>query len=273
MRKKNSKKKKVNKKNVAEAVTSPSSDEASVGLVIEELPALEVRPTGISVLDRTLGGGLPSGSVVYIYADAISMAEVFLYQFAQARKTYYFINERRPLYVMQDIRNLGFKTSDITFVDIYSKYYLTSQGDMIDNVGNEFVDTKIVEFTENNLKKIVLEEEEEDINIIIDSFSFYLNLRVNPGIILRLVNIIYEATKNLNCLSFLYSIKNNHANDVENMILKLCDVIFDVELEKKSDRISNCLTVPKVRGKAPITEMIRFKVEEGIEIDTTKNIA
>lgn len=272
MRKKtNNKKKKVDGVNVAETITYPPSD-IPAGLIADELPAMEIRPTGISVLDRTLGGGLPSGSLVYIYADAISMAEVFLYQFIQARKTYYFINERRPVYVMRDIRNIGFETSNIILVDIYSEYYLTPQGDMVDNVGNEFVDTKIVEFTEDNLKKIVLEEDEEDINIIIDSFSFYLNLHVNPGVILRLANLIYEITKNLNCLSFLYGIKNTHPKEIENIILKLCDVVFDVELEKKSDRISNCLTVPKTRGRTPITEMIRFKVEEGVQIDTTKNI-
>ena len=107
---------------------------------IKEFAEKQNRTTGIEVLDRTLGGGLPSDSVTYIYADAKSMAEVFLYQFTQARKSYYFSNERRPEYVMRDIRSLGFKTSDIVFVDIYSEYYFTAHGEMVDNVGNEFVD-------------------------------------------------------------------------------------------------------------------------------------
>ena len=145
----------------------------------EEIPEQQNRITGIPILDRTLGGGLPSGSVAYIFADAKSMAEVFLYQFTQARKSYYFSNERSPKYVLRDIRNFNFRTEGITFVDIYSEYYMTSHGEMVDNIGNEFVDAKIVEFTEYNLKKI-LEEDEHDINIIIDSFSFYQNLKVNP---------------------------------------------------------------------------------------------
>ncbi len=230
------------------------------------------RTTGITILDRTLGGGLPSGSVTYIYADAKSMAEVFLYQFTQARKTYYFSNERRPQYVLHDIGNFGFKTSDIVFVDIYSEYYFTAHGEMVDNVGNEFVDAKIVEFTEYNLKKI-LAEEEEDINIIFDTFSFYLNLKVNPGLIKRLINIIYETTKNLNCLSFLYGLKDSHQKNLENEILKSCDVIFDVELERTADKISNRLSIPKIRGRIPTIEMIRFKVGDGVQIDTTKDIA
>ncbi len=230
------------------------------------------RTTGIEVLDRNLGGGLPSGSVAYIYADAKSMAEVFLYQFAQTRKTYYFTNGRRPLYVLRDIEGFGFKTNDIIFVDIYSEYYFTSHGEMVDNAGNEFVDAKIVEFTEYHLKKI-LTEDEQDINIIFDSFSFYLNLNVNPGIIKRLINIIYETTKTLNCLTFLYGLQDTHQKNLENEILKSCDVIFDVELDKNLDKISNRLSIPKIRGRVPTVEMIRFKVGDGVQIDTTKDIA
>ncbi len=230
------------------------------------------RGTGISILDRTLGGGLPSGSVVYIHADAKSMAEVFLYQFTQARKTYYFSNERRPAHVLRDIQNFGFKTDGITFVDIYSEYYITPHGEMVDNIGNEFVDAKIVEFTEYNLKKIT-SGDTKDINIIFDSFSFYLNLNVNPGIIKRLVNIVYELTKDLNCVTFLYGLKDTHEKGLENEILKSCDAIFDVELDKNLDKISNRLSIPKIRGRVPATEMIKFKVQDGVQIDTSKDIA
>jgi KaiC/GvpD/RAD55 family RecA-like ATPase len=167
---------------------------ALVEIFPESIPEQLIRSTSIAILDRTMGGGLPSGSVVYIYADPKSMAEVFLYQFTQARKSYYFSNDRRPAYVMRDIKNYGFTTGNVTFVDIYSAYYLTAQGEMVDNVGNEFVDAKIVEFTEATLKKI-LAQDESDINIIFDSFSFYLNLNVNPGVIKRLINTFYMASK------------------------------------------------------------------------------
>ncbi|GFO97780.1 hypothetical protein ig2599ANME_1990 [groundwater metagenome] len=245
---------------------------AQVEISEDNIPEQLTRSTSISILDRTIGGGLPSGSVVYIYADSKSMAEVFLYQFTQARKTYYFSTERRPAYVLRDIKNYGFMTDNVTFVDIYSAYYITPHGEMVDNVGNEFVDAKVVEFTEGNLNRI-LTQEESDINIIFDSFSFYLNLNVNPGVIKRLINIIYETSKQLNCLSFLYGIKDSHKNNIENDILKACDVIFDVELEKTGDKIVNRLSIPKLRGRVPTMEMVKFKVGEGIQIDTTKDIA
>lgn len=245
---------------------------AATEISAEEIPEQLTRSTSIAILDRTMGGGLPSGSVVYIYADPKSMAEVFLYQFTQARKSYYFSNERRPAYVMRDIKNYDFTTDNITFIDIYSAYYITAHGEMVDNVGNEFVDAKIVEFTEATLKKI-LSQDESDINIIFDSFSFYLNLNVNPGVIKRLINTIYETTKHLNCLAFLYGLKDTHKNQLENDILKACDSIFDVELEKTGDKLINRLSIPKLRGRVPTMEMVKFRVGEGIQIDTTKDIA
>ena len=254
------------------ALKEKSKGTAQVEITADKIPEQVTRSTSISILDRTMGGGLPSGSVVYIFADPKSMAEIFLYQFTQARKTYYFSNERRPAYVMRDIKNYGFKPGNVTFVDIYSAYYLTAQGEMVDNVGNEFVDAKIVEFTESTLKKIQAQEE-SDINIIIDSFSFYLSLNVNVGVIKRLINTIYETSKHLNCLSFLYGLKDSNQNKIECEILKACDVIFDVELEKTGDKLINRLSIPKLRGRIPTMEMVKFRVGEGIQIDTTKDIA
>ncbi len=264
-----------NKGTLVQPVAKVKSKEALVADVNAQKTPVQInRSTAISILDRSLGGGLPSGAVVYLFADSKSMAEVFLYQFTQARKTYYFCNERNPKYIIRDIKNYDFKTDNIVFVDIYSEYYITAHGEMVDNIGNEFVDAKIIEFTEANLKKIITDTgTESDINIIFDSFSFYLNLNVNPGAIKRLMNVIYEATKDLNCLSFLYGLKDTHEKNLENEILKSCDVIFEVDLEKTTEKISSRLAIPKIRGKAPATEMLKFRVGEGIQIDTTKDIA
>lgn len=59
----------------------------------------ELLSSGIFVLDKNIGGGLPAGSVIYLSAATKSMSEIFLYQFTQSRKTYYFCTERRPKFV------------------------------------------------------------------------------------------------------------------------------------------------------------------------------
>jgi KaiC/GvpD/RAD55 family RecA-like ATPase len=233
----------------------------------------ELLSSGIFVLDKNIGGGLPAGSVIYLSAATKSMSEIFLYQFTQSRKTYYFCTERRPKFVQKDIQNLNFDVSNITFIDVYGSYYLSPHGEMIDNTGNEYVDAKIVEFMEYNINNILSKETGNEINIIIDSFSFFLNLNVNHGVIRRLLNIIYETTKETGGLSFLYGMKGSHEHLIENEIFNICDAIFDVDIEKTADKIINKLSIPKLRGMIPNLEMIKFKIGDGIQIDTTKDIA
>ncbi|KGK98782.1 recombinase RecA [Methanococcoides methylutens] len=232
-----------------------------------------VVPTGIYVLDRTLGGGLPLNSMVYFSADPRSMSEVFFYEFTQSRKTYYFTTGRRPKYVRQDIMNQNLDTSNIIFVDIYSEYYFTSMGDMVDNLGNRHIDSKIIEYAEYNLHTILNDSQGEEINIIFDNFSFFMNLNVNPGLLKRLLNLLYETTKEANSITFLYSLKGSHDERAENEILNASDVIFDVDVEKHPDKLMSKLSIPKIRGMAPETDVIKFNVSEGINIDTSKDIA
>jgi archaellum biogenesis ATPase FlaH len=101
----------------------------------------------------------------------------------------------------------------------------------------------------------------------------FINLNVNQGVIRRLLNIIYETTKNTGGLTFLYGIKDSHEQKLENEILNTCDAIFDVDLNKTADKIVSSLSIPKIRGMIPTIEMIKFKIGEGIQIDTSKDIA
>ncbi|WP_292486335.1 RAD55 family ATPase [Methanohalobium sp.] len=233
-----------------------------------------IKQTGIFALDRILGGGLPAGSLTYISADPKSMSEVFLYQFTLARKTYYFTTNRKPLYVHQDIINQGFDASNVNFIDIYSEYYLTSSGEISDNIGNQYADTKIIEFTEYNLKNIINDAKNDDVNIIIDNFTFFMNLNVNISLLKRILHLLYESTKEIQSLTYLYGLKGSHSEDIENDIFNASDVIFDVHLEHSVDKVNNKLSVPKIRGMTPKTEIIKFNIAEGgIQIDTSKDIA
>ncbi|WP_445476010.1 RAD55 family ATPase [Methanococcoides methylutens] len=230
-------------------------------------------PTGIYVLDRTLGGGLPLNSMVYFSADPRSMSEVFFYEFTQSRKTYYFTTGRRPKYVRRDITNQNLDPSDIIFVDIYSEYYFTSMGDMVDNLGNGHIDSKIIEYAEYNLRTILNDSHGEEINIIFDNFSFFMNLNVNPGLLKRLINLLYETTKETNSMTYLYALKGSQDDRAENEIINASDVIFDVDVEKHPDKILRRLSIPKIRGMAPNVDVIKFNVSEGINIDTSRDIA
>ena len=183
--------------------------------------------------DRSIGGGLPCGSLTYVLADPSGMAEIFLYQFTQSRKTYYFTTSRRPKYVLRDIVNLNFDIKNIIFIDVYSEYYLRSSDGMTDNIGNGHAETDLFKFVEYNLKNIRNDEQAGEINLVFDNFSFFMNLNVNPGMLRRMINIIYEVSKETDALTYLYGLKGSHPEHIENEILYAADVILEIFLDRE----------------------------------------
>ena len=85
--------------------------------------ANKLLPTGLPTLDKELDGGLLPGSLVYLTADPMTMGEIFLYQFIQQRPSYYINTERKPEYILNNLKQFGFEISGIKFIDIHEKYY------------------------------------------------------------------------------------------------------------------------------------------------------
>ena len=60
--------------------------------------------TGLDMLDRKLGGGIPAGSIVALCAPPGSNAELFLYEFTAPRETLYLTLDRSELAVADSLR-------------------------------------------------------------------------------------------------------------------------------------------------------------------------
>ncbi|RLI73976.1 recombinase RecA, partial [Archaeoglobales archaeon] len=105
------------------------------------------------------------------------------------------------------------------------------------------------------------------------SISFFLNLDVSRGLKEWLLNKLYILSKQTKNLFYIYLMKNVQPLDLTYMVLDICDVVFDIETEKIGDRVSSRLAIPKIRTMPPITETFRFYISEGVQIDTSKDIA
>lgn len=241
----------------------------------QRLLATPVRSTGIDMLDRSLDGGLPAGSVVYLSVDPHSMAEAFLYQFSSIRKTYYFATSRRPVHIAQNITDMTFDTESVTFVDVFSQYYLDAYGEQAENVGDVLKDREVLDFTERQLKQIrdTHKDSDNEVNIVFDNFSFYLHLGVPPARLLRLANLAYEVSKQTKALTYLFALRGTHPESVENDVMNVSDAIFHIESERVGEKITHKLSIPKIRGRPSSTGVLRFKVQDGIRIDTSRDIA
>jgi len=225
-------------------------------------------PTGIHLLDRRLDGGLPEGSLVCVYANPMSMPEAFLYQFASVKKTYYFNTSRPSEYIKQNMLAMSFKP-DVEFIDVFSQYYLNEYGQFI--IEDRYRDKEVFDFIEHQLNNIL--QNDKEYNVIFDSMSFFLKLEVSRGLKEWLLNKLYIASKQTRNLFYIYMLKNVHPLDLVYMVIDICDVIFDIDSERIGDKILSRLSIPKIRNKPPMLETFRFYINEGIEIDTSRDIA
>ncbi len=227
-------------------------------------------PTGIVLLDRRLDGGLPAGSFVCVYANPIAMPEAFLYQFATVMRSYYFTTNRPAKFVKMDMDKLRLDSEVVTFVDIYQQYYLNEYGQFI--IEDRYRDKEIFDYVDDRLSKIV-EEERGEYNIVFDSLSFFLNLDVDRGLKEWLINKLYMLAKESEIVIYCHLIKDLHPPYIVNKVLEISDVVFDIEVERAGERFVSKFAVPKLRGKRPVNEYFRFYVEEGVQVDTSRDIA
>lgn len=130
-------------------------------------------------------------------------------------------------------------------------------------------DDEIALFTEHTLKQI---QANEDNRILIDNFSFYIDIIHNQDKIRRLLNQIYEITSRTNSICYLYMFKDTHRKDVENMIVNKCDVVFDLDVGVSGDNITNLLIVSKIRGMIAPTKRMKVHIKDRITLDTSQEV-
>jgi archaellum biogenesis ATPase FlaH len=84
--------------------------------------------------------------------------------------------------------------------------------------------------------------------------------------------MLYETTKQMVSQTYLYSLKRSSPEALESDLFNSADVIFDVIIERSSDQIINKLSIPKIRGMVPTSDVIKFNVADGVHIDTSKDV-
>lgn len=228
--------------------------------------ANKLLPTGLLTLDKELDGGLLPGSLVYLMADPMTMGEIFLYQFIQQRQSYYINTERKSEYILNNLKQLGFEVSGIKFIDIHEKYY-ENVSKLLDR--GELRDYRVLDFFIKQLEIIEVKE----INFIVDTITFFQHLEVKRSNFRELIDKLYDTVKRTEGLGFLYGIKDENRSLLENEVINICDAVFDISLIKKADKTTTELTIPKARDRPIHGNVLKFKIEGGIIMDTSREIA
>ncbi|MFB6101297.1 MAG: RAD55 family ATPase [Haloplanus sp.] len=202
-------------------------------------------PTGISVLDRQLGGGIPPGSILLLSADPASQSESLLYEIAAARGTLYVTTVRSE----QAVRDA---------IDRYrggiDRLSVRDAGDYppIDNA------TRLVK------------DLPESANLLVDVVDPLED--TDPTRYRRFLNDLQTHMVNTGSIAVLHAM---HGDDTPNRALTkhMADVVFDLRTDTSGSQIVNRLAVPKFRGGGALEETIKLKLTDGVTIDTSRDIA
>ncbi|GAB6862717.1 RAD55 family ATPase [Haloplanus litoreus] len=202
-------------------------------------------PTGISVLDRQLDGGIPPGSILLLSADPASQSESLLYEIAAARGTLYVTTIRSEQAVRDAIERYRGSVDRLSVRDA---------GDYppIDNA------TRLVK------------DLPENANLLIDVVDPLED--ADPTRYRRFLNELQTHMVNTGSIAVLHAM---HGAETPNRSLTkhMADVVFDLRTDTSGSQIVNRLAIPKFRGGSALEETIKLKLTDGVTIDTSRDIA
>lgn len=203
-------------------------------------------PTGISALDRQLGGGIPGGSIVLFRADPASQSELLLYELTAARGTLYLTTVRSEIAVRDALDRTTGRVGDPTVREIGFDAPL-DQANRLIHVLPEGANL-IVDVVD------VLEEREAA------RYRGFLNELQNHVI-------------NTGGLAILHALRGESVPENRNVSTHMADIVFDLRTEIKGSEVENRLAIPKFRGGRALDETIKLRLADQVTVDTSRDIA
>lgn len=201
--------------------------------------------TGIEVLDRKLGGGIPAGRVVVLSAAPASQSELLLYEFASNRKTVYLNTERAE----STIRSVMEQTGAPDGVELHR----------VDD-DDPLADTKRV-----------VEELSEETTLIIDPMR--LLEAQEESAYREFLNLLKTRTNETGSITFLHCLDGRGVSEQRDRTEYMADIIFYLSTEIRGETIENSLAVPKFRGGQALNEVIKLNLMAEVSIDVSRKIA
>lgn len=202
--------------------------------------------TGINVLDREIEGGIPAGSIVLLSADPASQSELFLYELTAARSSLYLTTVRSDQAVSDTIDRSGAQTGDPTVRNV--------GGDAPLDQANRLIGT--------------LPEESTLIIDVIDTLERYDRSRFR-----RFLNELQAVMVNTGGVAILHGLDGVEVPANRDMTAHVADVVFDLQTTVTNAEVENRLIVPKFRGGKALSEPIKLRLAESVNIDTSRDIA
>jgi len=202
--------------------------------------------TGVDVLDRRLGGGLPEGSVVAYTAPPASQAELLLYELTRSRPTLYLSTERTEQAVTDAFDRTPAPTGDPRISYIQGDAPLDNAQRLFRNINGEA-------------------------NLIVDPVDVLERTERNRYV--NFLNQLQNHMQNIGGVAVLHALRGSTVPDLRDTTEHMADVVFELRVNTDSDEIETRLAVPKFRGGQAPSDTIKLELAERVRIDTSRDIA
>jgi KaiC/GvpD/RAD55 family RecA-like ATPase len=235
--------------------------------------------SGIEKLDRLLEGGLPSGFTTVLLGSPGSSIEILVKQIATIGNVTYITTEETKDEIMDTMERFNWKSPDINFIDISTKYYKTVlQGEEKRvNIYQQRSKLKLKELIEigsqgmpstakteedflavlsNSLKNV----KKEGV-IIINSLDFFMSQYSQEDVL----KTIYAAkVSNLNNKGALIIVmtKGIHGELFERKMEGLADCVLELDVVQKGSSFERFLSVKKMRNYAKKIGIARYVIDD-----------
>ena len=203
--------------------------------------------TGIDVLDRKLGGGIPEGSLVALCARPASQAELFLYELTATRGTLYLSLDRTAQSVTASIKQTPANTGDPTVRHISGEAPLDNAGKLVSALP-------------------------ENSNLIVDPVDV-LESQEPPSRFRSFMNDLQNHLVNTGSLGVMHCLSGRTVPPLRDSTEHFADVIFQLDTTTTNDEVENRLAIPKFRGGRAPADIIKLDLVEEVSIDTSRDIA
>lgn len=203
-------------------------------------------PTGITVLDRQLGGGIPEGSIVFLKAPPASQSELFIYELTAARGTLYLTSVRSATAVDDAVERVQGRVGNPTVRDIGGDAPLDRAHDLVRDLP-------------------------ERANLILDIVDPLE--RRDPARYRGFLNELQTHMVNTKSLALIHGMKGKSEPENRHMTEHMADLVFDLQTTVDGSEVENRLAIPKFRGGSALEETIKLQLTEEVSIDTSRDIA
>jgi len=235
--------------------------------------------SGIEKLDRLLEGGIPSGFTTIILGSPGSSIEILVKQIAHIGNVTYITTEETEDEILDTMKRFNWKTPNINFVDISSKYYQ----DIIK--GEEKRVNIYHQRTKLNLKELIeigsqgmpstskVEEDflailsntiknvENNRIIIINSLDFFMS-QYNQEDVLKTIYASKVSNLKKRGALLIVMTKGIHGELFERKMEGLADCVLELDVIQKGSSFERFLSVKKMRNFAKKIGIARYTIDD-----------